>query len=222
MSRIKKVSIGIGGLILCVVALVIGGIMLMAMPTHGKKIEKYGNPQKALFVIDIQEDYTGKTAHPPFPYKDSEKSIATVNKIIEEASRKQIIVVYIQQEFDGFLGKTFSRVFSGGTAIKGNPGTEIDERISIVSHHIFSKPKGDAFSNPKLEAFLVEQQVNELYLVGLDAEFCVYHTAKGALNRGYNATIITDGILLQAERKWDALMKKYKQDGIHLMTGHEF
>lgn len=53
--------------------------------------------KKALLVIDIQEDYTGLTAKPPFPYKDSERLIATVNKIIETAARKNLIIVYIQQ-----------------------------------------------------------------------------------------------------------------------------
>jgi hypothetical protein len=28
-------------------------------PTTGAKISKYANPQKALLVIDVQEDYTG-------------------------------------------------------------------------------------------------------------------------------------------------------------------
>ncbi len=183
---------------------------------------KYENPKKALLIIDIQEDYTGTTARPPFPYKDSEKLILTVNKIIEEANNKDIIIVYIRQEFKGFIGKAISKLFGHGTAIKGSPGTEIDRRIDIVSNHCFDKSLPDAFTNPKLKAFLKENQVNELYLVGLDAAGCVHHTAKGALKRGYNVSIIKDGILLLAENQWDNLIKKYQKAGITLIMSNDF
>ncbi len=222
MSKTKKISFVIVGLILCMISGLIGGIVVTIQPTHGNKIEQYDSPQQALFVIDIQEDYTGTTAQPPFPYKDSQKLITTVNTIIEKASKKNLIIVYIRQEFDGLWGRMFSKVFAGGTALKGQPGTEIDQRISILSNHVFSKPKGDAFSNPHLDTFLIDHQVNELYLVGLDAEFCVHATAQGALNRGYTVNIITDGIVLQADNKWDDLMKTYQQDGINLISNHTF
>ena len=183
---------------------------------------KYDNPQKALLVIDIQEDYTGKIAKPPFPYKDSEKLISTVNKVIVEATKKNIIIIYVRQEFEGFVGKVVSKLVGHGTAIKGNAGTEIDKRVNVASNHCFTKPMPDAFTNPKLEAFLNEHQVNELYLVGLDAAGCVHYTAKGALKRGYTVSIIEDGILLLAENQWNNLIKKYKQEGITLITSKEF
>ncbi len=222
MSSMKKRLIGIAVLLLCAVGVLLGGIIAMGVPTQGNRIEKYSNPQKALLVIDIQEDYTGTTAKPPFPYKDSEKLIAKVNKVIEKASGKKIIIVYIRQEFDSLFGRTISKMFLGGTAIKGNPGTDIDKRISIISKNSFSKPKGDAFSNPELDAFLIKHHVNELYLTGLDAEYCVHSTAKGALNRGYSVKIITDCIALQAEKKWDDLVKDYEQEGIDLLLSRKF
>lgn len=101
---------------------------------------KYNNHKKALLVIDIQEEYTGATAKPPFPYKDSERLITTVNKLIEEASKKNILILYTRQEFDGFWGKAVSKLVGHGTAIKGKPGTEFDKRINIVSGHSFTNP----------------------------------------------------------------------------------
>lgn len=169
--------------------------------------KKAENNQKVLLVIDIQEDYTGDTATRPFPYKDSDQFIAGVNKIIEAASMKNIIVVYIKQEFDNFMGKMFSQLFCGGTAIKGSPGAQIDKRINIKSDFCFSKPGADAFSSVKFREFLNEYKVSELYLVGLDAQFCIYSTAKGAKKHGYDVTIIKDGIILMDEKKWDELLK---------------
>ena len=173
-------------------------------------------------VIDIQEDYTGTNAKPPFPYKDSERLVNTINKLIVEASMKDVVIAFIRQEFDTPDTIEFSKKYCGGTAIKGNPGTEFDKRINIISNYCFSKPLPDAFSNAGFEAFLREQQINELYLVGLDAEYCVYETAKGAIKRGYRVFIISDGIAMQAENKWDDLLKKYEQDGITIITSHEF
>lgn len=178
--------------------------------------------KSALLVIDIQEDYTGTTAKSPYPYKNSEKLIETVNKLIEKAAEKGFIVVYIRQEFDGFLGKMISKIVGHGTAIKGNPGTDFDKRVKIVSDHCFSKPMPDAFSNPKFESFIKENHIEELYLVGLDAAGCVYLTAKGALKRGYKVSIIQDGIVLLAEKKWNSLMEKYKKNGITLLWSKEF
>ena len=228
-----SVSIGIALLVVCVVGVVgwlAGGMIGIGLPTQGKKIEHYATPQKALLVIDIQEDYTGTTARPPYPYKNSAQLIATVNTLTEEAFRQKIVIVYIRQEFDdlrgtlisGMISTMFSGKVSGGTAIKGNPGTEIDKRIAILSDYVFPKPRGDAFSNPEIEALLIEHQVNELYLVGLDAEYCVHVTAKGALNRGYTVNIITDGIALRAEEKWEKLLQQYREEGIALLTSQQF
>ncbi len=167
-------------------------------------------------------EFTGNTAKPPLPYKNSEKLIESANRVIAMASAKCMPIIYIRQEFDGFLGTMISKMFSKGTAMKGNPGTEIDRRISIVSDHIFPKPKPDAFSNPGFERFLTDCRINELYLSGLDAEFCVFHTAKGALNRGYKVNILTDCIALRWIGKWDDLMTRYKRNGIALTTTDVF
>lgn len=99
------------------------------------------------------------------------------------AAKKNIIIVYIQQEFDGFFGRMISKILGHGTAVKGNPGTEFDKRVKIVSDNCFTKPMPDAFSNPSFESFIKNNQINELYLVGLDAEGCVHFTAKGALKK---------------------------------------
>jgi nicotinamidase-related amidase len=222
MKKIIKISIITVVVIVCAIALLVGGIYMTAKPTHGDKIQQYGNPQQALLVIDVQEDFTGPTAKPQFAYKNPEKIINSVNAIIEKASKKNINIIYVRQEFDGLWGKTISVLTSGGNAIKGNPGTEIDKRISILSKNIFPKPMPDAFSNPNLEAFLIEHQVNTLYLTGLDAEFCVHFTAWGALDRGYKVYIITDSVALRNEKKWDELLQQYRDEGITLISSQQF
>jgi nicotinamidase/pyrazinamidase len=222
MRKTGKILIFTAALVLCILGLLICQLVLLSRPTHGEKITRYANPRKAVLVIDIQEDYTGTTAKPPFPYRDSAKLIATVNALTGAASGKNILVVYIRQELDGFWGRLLSNWFCGGAAIRGNPGTEIDRRIAINSSHLFPKPRSDAFSNPEFGKFLIDFQVDELYLVGLDADGCVHATARGALNRGYAVNIITDAVVLREENKWEKLLKIYREEGITLVTSRDF
>lgn len=222
MKTFKKVFIGTGIFCAFIVITVIALAIISGIPTTGKKIEKYPEPRKALMVIDIQEDFTGTTAGPSSPYKNDMNAISSVNDLIRKASEKNIQVVYVRQEFEGLFIRTIIKLFMNGVALKGSPGSAIDKRIEVVSGNIFSKSKGDAFSNPELDAFMIKNRINELYITGLDAEYCVYTTAKGALNRGYKVNIITDAIFLGAKNNWDSVINKYRKDGINLITAKDF
>jgi nicotinamidase/pyrazinamidase len=177
-----------------------------------------GMSHKAIMVVDIQEDYTGPCAKEPFPYKDSEHLITLVNTIVEKAAAQDVEVVYITQEFQGIIGKTASKLLFHGTAIQGQAGTQLDTRLKIVSNAHFPKPKPNAFSNPKLATFLKDRQIKELYLVGLDAAFCLDQTAKGAVRLGYTVNVIHDGVVTNFEKRWRRLREQYPKHGITLMS----
>jgi nicotinamidase-related amidase len=225
----KNILIGFILVALCTEAAFVASVYIMlTQATQGARIVEYKNPQKALLVIDIQEDTTGTMALPLSPYKDKAEYIARLNKVIEDASRKNILIVYVKQEFDGLWGKTLSRAVLCGSDIKGQPGTKVDKRIAMLSNYKFSKPQGDSFTNPKLNEFLTGQRVNELYIAGLDPEFCIYATARGALNRGYKVNVITDAILswrdticIWPKNSNEGIFKKYRQDGIKVISGKE-
>ena len=225
----KNFLIGFILVALCAEAAFVASVYIMlTQATQGARIVEYKNPQKALLVIDIQEDTTGTMALPLSPYKDKAEYIARLNKVIEDASRKNILIVYVKQEFDGLWGKTLSWAVLCGLDIKGQPGTKVDKRIAMLSNYKFSKPQGDSFANPKLNEFLTGQRVNELYIAGLDPEFCIYATARGALNRGYKVNVITDAILswrdticIWPKNKNEGIFKKYRQDGIKVISGRE-
>ncbi len=220
MKLFKIISISTLTIVLIFIVLA-AAFIVTSGPTKGTAIQDYDAPQKALVIIDIQEDYTGKTAKPPFPYKNSKGLIDSVNRLIEETQQTNFIIIYIRQEFDGPVGRLIANTFAKGTAIKGNAGTEIDSRIKIVSNHIFGKPKGDSFSNPEFEQYLIDNRIDELYLAGIDAEFCIYHTALGALNRKYKVTIIKDAIAIRNEHKLQKMLGKYKDKGITLISVNE-
>jgi nicotinamidase-related amidase len=225
----KKFLIGFMLVALCAVAVFVASMYIMlTQATQGARIAEYQNPQKALLVIDVQEDTTGTTAPPLSPYKGKAEYIARLNNAIEAANSKNILIVYVKQEFDGLWGKTLSWAVFCGSNIKGNPGTKVDKRIAMLSNYKFSKSQGDSFANPKLNEFLTEQQVNELYLVGLDPEFCIYATARGALNRGYKVNVVTDAILswrdticIWTKNNNEMIFEKYRKEGIKLISSKE-
>jgi nicotinamidase-related amidase len=59
-------------------------------------------------------------------------------------------------------------------------------------------------------------------VVGVDAEYCVYQTAKGALNRGYKVMVVKDAIGLLREDKWGKILNKYKDNGISVIESSVF
>ena len=208
MSLKVKIFITLAVVVVCAAAFVFATFSRIYTPTTGAKISKYADPQKALLVIDVQEDYTGLKGKQPVPFPNAAATIGVINKLIDKASASGFQVVYIRHLFDNnFLTRTFV-----GRGIEGLPGTELDGRINVINRNEFTKKISDSFSNPQLEDFLIKNRVDELYLVGLDAAYCVHKTALGASNRGYKVTVVDDAILSRKDLS-DVLIQ-YKKDGI--------
>jgi nicotinamidase/pyrazinamidase len=199
----------------------VGWVGVMASPTHGPKIATYPTPQKALVIVDLQEDCTGSTAKAPFPYKNSAELISVVNRLIQKSTDNNLPIVFVDQEFSGMWGTLWSRLFVGGRLLKGAPGSQVDARLHAASFPRFSKPKGDGFSNPKFGEYLIKNHVTEVYIVGVDAEFCVHLTAQGALNRGYSVTAIKDAIGMKNSGKWHEILKRYTSEGINIIESKD-
>jgi nicotinamidase-related amidase len=176
----------------------------------------------AIIVVDIQEDYTGITAQPPFPYTGSEHLIGSINTLLETAAAHGCTIVYTTQEFEGLLGTIVSRLLFKGVAIKGCPGTKLDARLHVVSDHHISKSTLNAFANPHLHTVLQEHHVKELYFVGLDAAYCLDKTAKAGVRLGYHVNLIEDCVVTQFEERWTRLRKQYEKYGITLMSRQAF
>lgn len=205
---------------LAVVVVLVAGVGFIVAkkiytPTQGKKINKYTNPQKALLVIDVQEDYTGLKGKQPILFKGVEREIETINRLIDNASESGMKVAYIRQLFDN----NFIVRLLGGRTIEGQPGTELDARIKMINKNDFTKKISDAFSNPRLDEYLIQNQVDEVYLVGLDAAYCVYYTALGARNRGYKVTAVTNAIMTR--KNMSDILRLYEKNGILLASSEE-
>ncbi|MDR3584478.1 MAG: cysteine hydrolase [Desulfosporosinus sp.] len=167
------------------------------------------NYQKALLVVDVQEDCTGKILKPPFLYqKDSETFISKLNKIIDAANKDGVLVIYMTMN----------------SKMEDTPGAKLDARLKVINNNVFLKDNLDAFlsSDHKFEKFLTgKKEIKELYLIGLDATLCINETAKDAVKRGYKTTILTDAIATISDKKINEIIDDYKMNGILVTTSDQ-
>lgn len=184
----------------------------MFVATRGRKIATYQNPRKAVVVLDIQEGYSGTEARRPVTAPPATGMLATVNRLIDMAAESDMEVAYIRQVFSNNL---FVRLHGGRRVGK----VMIDRRIKVINGNDFEKNRTDAFSNRRFEQLLIDRQVDELYLTGVDADYCVYYTAIGALNRGYRVVVVTDAVA--SRHKMADVLERYRRKGIGVMTSEQ-
>lgn len=186
----------------------------MFIPTRGVRIGTYPRSKKALMVLDIQESSVATEV--AFPVQSPlGKMITSVNNLIDCFDSAGQEIVYIRQVFRSNL---ITRLH-GGRILAGHMEPRLSRWLKIVNGNDFPKNRTDAFSNRDLERFLIERHVSELYLVGLDAAFCVYYTALGALNRGYRVTVVTDGVM--TGREMGKVMERYRTHNISIISSSE-
>lgn len=217
-SAIMKVSIT--DFVIIVISVIaatglLAGLMMlrsMFMATKGRKIDAYPDPKKALVVLDIQEGYVGTTTRQPVTRPPTSGMLFIVNSLIDKAAESGMEVAYIRQVFSNNL---FVRLHGG----RRQGRVIIDRRIKKINENDFEKNRTDAFSSRQFEQFLIDNHVNELYLVGVDAAYCVYYTALGALNRGYKVTVIKDAVL--SRKKMADVLERYRRKGIAVITNEQ-
>ena len=184
----------------------------MFIATKGRKIAPYPEPRKALIVLDIQEGYAGTGTRQPVTSSPVSGMINTVNRLIDMAAESGMEVAYIRQVFGNNL---LVRLHGGRRQGK----VIIDRRIKVINGNDFEKNRTDAFSNRQFEQFLIDRQVGELYLLGVDAAYCVYYTALGALSRGYKVTVIKDAVM--SRKSMVDVLGRYRRKGIAVITSEQ-
>lgn len=177
---------------------------------------------KALVVIDIQEDYTGVNANSKIRYDNADELIIKVNKIIGKCVRNNVKVIYIKHEFNGIISGILSKIFARGSVVKGAAGCNLDKRINIVSENCYTKTKMSAFSNIEFKKCLEQNEISELFLVGLDGQFCVSATAKSAAKLKYKVNVIKDAVLFKNEKKKKEVYDELECQGISVISKSEF
>lgn len=180
--------------------------------SRGKEIANYKNPKQALIIMDIQEDMCGENGI----YKDYLKLLNKVNYSIDYAKRMNYKIIYIYQEFST-VELPFAALVTGGRLLANHAGTKLNRQLQIVNDQIFVKHQQDAFTSKEFSKYLVKNEIDTIYLTGLDATTCVYKTALGGLKRKYKVNVIKDAIVTTNSFMMEHIVKKYVKKGIGIV-----
>lgn len=165
--------------------------------------------RSALLVIDMQEGIINQPH-----YRAKKELISAIQHIINEAS-PQLEVIYIQHSI---TRHPIDTLLTAGQMQTGMPETNLIEELANDSLTLFQKHRADAFSNPDFDAYLRKRQIHQLYMVGADASGCVYRTALGGKKRGYDVTILEDGLFATSQKSKDKMLVSYQRQGIQIDT----
>lgn len=185
--------------------------------SEGTPIPEYGTTNSALLVLDIQEGTTGSVSVTKSYISQSEWLIPRINQLAQKADSLQIPVVYIRSEVSNPLINILNN-----TMAAGSEGANLDHRLNVASNHIITKKKNDSFNDTELDQLLTEMKVNHIILTGLDAGHCVYSAFLGALNRGYEITVVEDAVISDPEEQKSEILKQFTEQGARLIQSSEF
>lgn len=218
MKRIiVKTLIYLGIFIALLVLYVTYLFMSSSTISKGQPIAQYENPVSALLVIDIQEGTTGTKSITEGYVQQAEAFIKKVNEVIDWADSSSLPVVYIYHENTNWLWNYATK----NVMAQGSEGAKIDSRVKIVSDNTFFKHKMDAFSNPALDEFLINNRVNQIFAIGLDAAYCVNKTVFAAKNRNYKVNLIGDAVISEKDSKKIEMIEKFRAGGINIVQSDE-
>jgi nicotinamidase-related amidase len=129
---------------------------------------------QALVVVDVQNDVVGE-----LPPQRRSEFLGAIASIVERARSQGTPLIYIRHQ-DEYLAE-------------GSPGWQI---VPEVAPHdgdsIVEKRHADAFEETNLDEVLRARGIDRLTICGMQSDFCVDGTTRGALRHDYRVTLVAD------------------------------
>ncbi|MEZ5307110.1 MAG: isochorismatase family protein [Pyrinomonadaceae bacterium] len=126
----------------------------------------------ALLVVDVQRGVVENCY-------DRDRIVSNIAAEVEKARSKEMPVVWIQHSDDEL--------------IKGSENWEIVSELSPAADEArIDKHFESSFEGTELETTLAAANVSHIMLAGAATNWCIRATAYGALDRGYDLTLLKD------------------------------
>jgi uncharacterized protein involved in exopolysaccharide biosynthesis/Mrp family chromosome partitioning ATPase/nicotinamidase-related amidase len=183
---------------------------------------RYKHPRQALIVVDVQREYTSSSGLYALSQPAVDNMIEAINRVVQVAHMSDILVIFVQQEFQTTRARLLANLALGRARIDATAAQHIDSRIKFTPNRLFSKRFADAFSNLALDDFLRSEQITQIFIAGLDGALAINQTARGGLARGYRVNFISDGIETVFEKKWQRFLRQYEEEAVFAITSWEF
>lgn len=169
---------------------------------------------RALIVVDMQNDYLWEKRMPKFSY-DTPALVGAVNQAIRRYQSQHYDVFYILQ----IVPNNFVLRKLVGFSIAGTPGAELYEGMEIVSDQRFEKNMPDAFSSKEFKLKMQRGYYTEAVVCGLDLCGCVGATAKGARANGMKSSLLLPATGCRfPEAKQQKMLTSLESLGVQLLT----
>ncbi|GAB3252651.1 cysteine hydrolase family protein [Chitinimonas naiadis] len=133
--------------------------------------------KSAFLIIDVQQALCAG----PYAMFDIDQVVDRINAAAVRARQAGIPLVYIQHEE------------ADGPVAFGSEGWQLYSRLDVrPEDRIVRKTTPDSFFRTELHAWLQSQGVEHLVACGLQSDYCVDSTVRGALGHGYSVTLLSD------------------------------
>ncbi len=170
--------------------------------------------EKALLVIDMQNDYLWSQRKKMFSY-DTKDLVDKVNQAIASYREKGYDIIYIKHVLPKWM-------WGVGFSIRGTEGAELYDGLDLVSDLLFEKNRSDTFTAKAFREQVKKANYQEMVLCGLDECGCVGATAKGAVKAGIKVKMLTDCIGRRfPEEKVKAMRKELSAMGVEYIFDGE-
>lgn len=136
---------------------------------------------KALIIIDIQNDYFEKGR---MPLVGAEAASLNARQILEKFRSDNLPVIHIQHLAER-PNSTFFLPLTKGQEIHENVKPKANEKV-IVKHY------PNSFIDTELLEYLKSNNITELVICGMMTHMCVDATVRAAKDLGFNCTVIAD------------------------------
>lgn len=140
-------------------------------------------PRRALIVIDVQQEYFDGILQIQAPPR--EKTLANVVAALDAAEEHQLPVVVVQHQLPE--GAPIFAIGSDSWSLH----PEVEKRLQPSWKRV-TKHKGSVFAGTDVAAWLAEQGVDTVTLVGYMTNNCDLATAVGAEEVGLAAEVLSD------------------------------
>ncbi len=155
--------------------------------------------EKALMVIDMQEDYIGQNSR--YNYYPS-LLIEKVNERIVSANRAGILVIYVKNK---------------GKRNKETYVSDFVKELVIVSNCWIEKGKASVFAEDSLLELLKEKGISKIEIIGIDGNCCVASSALDASKLGFSVVCPLEYIGIKDKRKFLKTKEKLLSSNVEVV-----
>lgn len=164
--------------------------------------------KEALLVIDMLNDFVLEGA--PLEVPETRKVLPVIKTEIEKARSEGKPVIYICDSHDPD-DMEFKRFGWPPHAVKGTEGAKVVKELEPQrGDTIIEKTTYSGFYNTKLDETLKSLGIQSLRLTGCVTHICVMFTASDATLRGYDVTVVKDGVAGLSKEDHEAALRIMK------------